>query len=219
MVAPGEKTLLFGDQPIPIIVHRHAPYDTARRHRAPRDSLIPLSHAILLCNYSRQRAEDSVYKIMVDPIAFVKGLFQAGQSGAGGQFEPLTAKTRNAFTYGMGRRIVYALDFVKKGFAPDKDTCIIDAVYDGVTIRDPHAQTPMEFFTNYPGQLDRGLWYSYFEPPRLRSFTDPGIHTVQIKVAPRKTAQYFRGRGFSPEAGGVISPVYKFEILPDPNRE
>ncbi len=152
---------------------------------------------------------------MVDPIAYPAGLFQAGKSGASGQFEPLTPKTRYMFTFGMGRRIVYGLDFVKNsGFSPGNDTCIIDVVYDGVTIKDPHAQTPMEFVTAYPSQPERGLWYGFFEPPKLRKYTDPGIHMVTIKVAPRKTAQWMRGRDFSTEAGGR-SMSYKFEILKD----
>jgi hypothetical protein len=152
---------------------------------------------------------------MAEPIAYPVGLFQAGQSGGGGQFEPLTQKTRFQFTYGMGRRIVFALDVVKEGFSLDKDSIIIDAVYDGVTEKDPHAQTPMEFVTDYPHQNDRGYWYGFFEPPRYRQFTAPGVHTIQIKVAPRKLAQQLRGRDFSPEAGGQISEIYKFTILPD----
>lgn len=155
---------------------------------------------------------------MVDQIANPAGLWQAGQSGAGGQFEPLTPKTRNMFTYGMGRRIVYALDFnTTAGFTPDKDSCIIDIIYDGVTIRDPHAQTPMEFVTDFPSQTDRGHWFGFFEPPKVRTFTDPGNHEVVVRVAPRKTAQYLRGRDFSPEAGGVTK-TYPFVILPDQNQ-
>jgi hypothetical protein len=115
----------------------------------------------------------------------------------------------------MGRRIVYALDFLKGDFTPDKDTCIIDCIYDGVKISDPHAQTPMEFVTAFPSQPDRGLWFGFFEPPKLRRCTEPGKHFITICVAPRKTAQYFRPRDFSAEAGGEIR-TYVFEILPDP---
>jgi hypothetical protein len=153
---------------------------------------------------------------MEPPIAIPAGLFSAGASGAGGQLEPLNPAGIKRYIFTMGNRhVIYGLKF-NEGFVPSADTTIIDCLYDGICIKDPHAQTPMIFVTDYPSQRDRGLWYGYFEPPRYTKYSDPGIHKIQIKVAPRKTAQYFRHRDFSVEAGGVISPEYRLLILPDP---
>lgn len=140
-------------------------------------------------------------------IASILGVFKAGPEGAGGDYQPMD--TIGEYVFNLYRHVIYGLKF-KEGF--DKQTSvIIDAVYDGITIKDPHSQTPMQFVTNYPGD---GAWFGWFEPPKLTQCSAPGKHVVVLKVAPRKLLQYFRGRDFSPEAGGVISAPLIFEILP-----
>ena len=151
---------------------------------------------------------------MTSPIGKIVGLFKAGPSGVGGQFQ-LFDKI-DAYLWKMADQchVVYGIVFnVHDELGSDKDAVIIDCIYDGVCIKDPHAANPGVFVTNYPGNMGGRTWFGYFTPPAYTKYLAPGKHTVQIKIAPRKIIlQYFRGRDFSPEAGGVVSDVFTFEV-------
>lgn len=157
---------------------------------------------------------------MVEPIAKPVGLFKAGASGAGGQFEPMTAMgIRHDFfqTY----PIIYGLEINTSAGAPTKDSMIIDFVYDGLCIEDPHASHPMVFSTDYPAQTGRGFWYGFCDAPHYTKFSKVGNHTVTIRVAPRPApqpgttgaTQTLAPRDFSPAAGGVEA-TFELTIYP-----
>lgn len=150
---------------------------------------------------------------MVTPIGKIVGLFKAGMSGAGGQFQPLDKIDAYLWKVGCQCRIVYGLLFNEMGkdILKDVDTVIIDCVYDGVCIKDPHRSNPMCFVTNYPGYTGQ-LWFSYFTPPSYTKYLAPGKHTVTIKVAPRKFLQSIRPRDFSADIGGV-EQTFAFEVV------
>ncbi|CAK0771163.1 hypothetical protein CCP3SC15_420008 [Gammaproteobacteria bacterium] len=150
---------------------------------------------------------------MKTPICKILGLFKAGESGAGGQYQPFIPPEirQNLFNR---VNLAYGLAF-NPGYVTGEDDVIIDLVYDGITITDPHRSRPMAFVTNYPGTFNG--WYGPLVVPNYTRYSKPGVHAVVIKVAPRKRAQYFRGRDFSEEAGGVIGDPIVFTILPELN--
>lgn len=153
---------------------------------------------------------------MISPIAKIAGLFKAGQSGVGGQFQPFDKIDGYLWKTAVQCRIVYGLIFNEMGkdILKDVDAVIIDILYDGVCIKDPHRSNPMSFVTNYPGANGGRLWYSFFTPPSYTKYLAPGWHTVTVRVAPRKFAQWMRGRDFSADAGGVTQS-FKFEVIGD----
>ena len=147
---------------------------------------------------------------MVNAIGKILGLFKAGESGAGGQFQPLDKI--DAYVWKMNQcRLVYGIKFADMvgDLIENYDAVIIDCIYDGVCVKDPHAKDPMIFVTNYPGE--RAAWFAYFTPPSYLRFSEAGIHKVEIKIAPRKLLQYLRGRDFSAAAGGVTGE-FQFEV-------
>lgn len=149
---------------------------------------------------------------MIAPIAKILGLFKAGPSGASGMFEPMMGI--DAYLWKMNDcRLPYGLRFNKDTTSPvDQTSVIIDVVYDGICIKDPHSRYPMNFVTNFPGEGK--VWFGYFQPPAYEKYIAPGWHKVEIKVAPRKLMQYLRGRDFSPEAGGVTQ-AFMFQVTGD----
>ena len=168
---------------------------------------------------------------MVEPIADVIGLFKAGPSGAGGQYEPMDEDgiRKDIFQH---VNMIFGLEINTGVGAPTKDSMIIDVVYDGICIKDPHASRPMAFSTDYPSQVDRGFWYGFFRAPNYIKYSRVGKHVVTIKVAPRpaplpgttSATQKLLPRDFSEAAGGVVK-TFEFMIypasqqVPDPNRE
>jgi hypothetical protein len=158
---------------------------------------------------------------MVEPIAKPIGLFKAGLSGAGGQFEPLDEK---GIRHDIFQRtpVIFGLEINTSIGAPTKDSMIIDFVYDGLCIRDPHASNPMIMSTDYPAETDRGFWYGFCQAPRYTKFSKIGKHTVTIRVAPRpapapgtaSATQILAPRDFSPAAGGVEA-TFELVIYPD----
>lgn len=120
---------------------------------------------------------------------------------------------RHSVFMAYGGHVVYGLD-AEPGFNPRDDEMIIDTVYDGVCIKDPHSTNKMIFVADYPSQPERGRWYGFFVPPQYTKYSAPGVHTVEIKVAPRKIAQAIRTRDFSEAAGGRTAK-FQFRILPD----
>lgn len=150
---------------------------------------------------------------MVNPIGKILGLFKAGASGAGGQFEPLDKI--DSYIWKMNQnRLVYGIKFfdMTGEFVANYDAVIIDVVYDGVCQKDTHLKDPMIFVTNYPGE--KATWFAYFTPPSYLRFSEAGWHKVEIKIAPRKLAQFMRGRDFSEAAGGVTAE-FRFEVTGD----
>ncbi|MDD4136733.1 MAG: hypothetical protein PHT99_02420 [Methanoregula sp.] len=121
---------------------------------------------------------------MVSAIANPVGLFKAGKSGAGGQYEPMTRIRRDIF---QRTNMIYGLKMTGAFKDLDPQSIIIDIEYDGVTEEDPQASRPLIFVTDDPAQKDRGIWYGTFKAPNNReSFSALGTHTVRIRVAPRQ---------------------------------
>ena len=149
----------------------------------------------------------------MEPIGEIDGILKY----EGGDYVPL--ETIKNSTYALYRHIFYGILFgddyktVEDGMAM-ADSVIIDIVVDNkTTIKDPHRQgATLEYVTNFPGA---GYYIGFVKVPSYDKFVKPGKHTIQIKVAPRKLGQYMKHRDFSPEAGGVISPVYTYEIIED----
>ena len=158
---------------------------------------------------------------MKEPIAEIIGLFKAGMSGAGGQFEPLGPSGIRHDIF-QSTKVIFGLAINTSIGAPTKDSMIIDFVYDGLCIKDPHASNSMEMSTDYPVQTDRGFWYGFCQAPRYTKFSKPGKHTITIKVAPRQAPapgtasidQTLAPRDFSPESGGVEA-TFELMIYPD----
>jgi hypothetical protein len=157
---------------------------------------------------------------MIEPIATPIGLFKAGFSGAGGQYEPMDENglRRDIF---MRTNVIFGLMINTSVGAPTRKSMIIDFIYDDFCIRDPHASKPMIFSTDYPAQTDRGFWYGFCQVPGYSKYCRVGTHKVTIKVAPRQAPaagttsahQILPPRDFSPEAGGV-SETFEFKIYP-----
>jgi hypothetical protein len=150
---------------------------------------------------------------MVNPIGKILGLFKAGESGAGGQFQPLDKI--DAYVWKMNQcRLVYGVAFANMvgDLVANYDAVIIDILYDGVCQKDTHLKDPMIFVTNYPGE--KQAWFAYFTPPSYSQYLAPGVHTVKIQIAPRKLCQILRGRDFSTEAGGVTAE-FQFTVTGD----
>ena len=155
---------------------------------------------------------------MVDPIGTIQGIFKWEAQ----EYVLLDKMKKTVFD--RPRNIFYAINF-----APDfktiqsgqdvADSVIIDIVYDEnkpskTLITDPQkvkGGIVMPFVTDYPGEV---VWLGYFEVPGYDKYLNGGEHTVTIKVAPRKLAQWMRGRDFSTEAGGIIQK-FPFTIIDD----
>ena len=155
---------------------------------------------------------------MTTPIGKIVGIFKTGIAGVGQHFTILDRIDSYTWKFANGCRIIYGIKFAdlpKDVLEKNSDAVIIDCVYDGVTVKDPHRSNPMIFVTNYPGNMGGRTWFGYFVPPSYTKYLAPGKHTVQIKIAPRKLLQALRGRDFSVENGGVISEVFTFEVTGD----
>lgn len=147
----------------------------------------------------------------------------AGYSGAGGDYIPLKSIYREIFQR-LPNGIVFGLKIENGAAAPTKDSMIIDVAFDGdkeSTLRDPHI---IEQVTDYPvDQTTRGLvWFGVAKVPGYTQYSTYGMHTVQIKVAPRAPAVSnadgtvtVAPRDFSPAAGGQIAE-FAFEIKKGP---
>ena len=149
------------------------------------------------------------------PIATPLGLFMAGYSGAGGDYVPLKSIYRDIYQR-LPNGIIFGL-WINTGLtAPTKDSMIIDVIFDGEkesTLHDPHI---LEQVTDYPiDQATRGIiWFGVAKSPGYSQYSDYGIHTVTVKVAPRVApigTDPLPPRDFSPEAGGRIAE-FMFEI-------
>lgn len=157
---------------------------------------------------------------MVEPIGTIQGIFKWEKQ------EYVTLEEIKRTNFDRHRHIFYAINF-----APDfkkiktgrdvADSVIIDIVLDEklkskYLVRDPHKISGgfiLPFVTDYPGEV---VWLGYFEVPGYSKYFTAGIHTVTVKVAPRKLAQYFRGRDFSAEAGG-ITEIFTYKMIDDRN--
>jgi hypothetical protein len=156
----------------------------------------------------------------MEPIADPIGLFKAGAYGAGGQYEPMD---ENGIRKDIFQRVnmIYGLEINTSIKAPTKSSMIIDIVYDGLCIQDPHASNPMMYSTDYPAQTDRGFWYGFFRVPQYTKFFKVGKHSVTIKVAPRPAPlagtssanQKLLPRDFSDAAGGIVK-TFEFIVYP-----
>lgn len=154
----------------------------------------------------------------MDPIGVLDGIYQWKM------MEYVTLDTIKKSVFDRTRNIFYAVIF-SPGFKKIEsgkdvaDSVIIDIIYDEdmptkTLIRDPQKKNNgviIPFVTDYPGEV---VWLGYFTVPGYARYTKPGKHTVTIKVAPRKLAQYLRGRDFSPEVGGAIGR-FAYTILED----
>ena len=160
---------------------------------------------------------------MVSIIGTPMGLSKAGETGCGGDFIPLKSIRRDFF---QRSNMVYAIKFVDKENLTDeelKQSVIIDIIYDGYSMSDPHSARPMSFVTNYQGNANKKAWFGTFKAPNAgKKYSKNGIHTVVIKVAPRKApsvgttsaTEILPARDFSEAAGGVTK-TFKFEIYPE----
>jgi len=158
---------------------------------------------------------------MVEIIGTPMGLSKAGVSGVGGDYIPLKSIRKDFFDMS---NMIYAIKFVSGKDAPhDKKSVIIDIVYDGYTMSDPHSARPMSFVTDYQNDPNKEAWFGTFKAPNARKkYNKVGMHTVTIKVAPRKAPEpgtasaneILPERDFSEEAGGVIK-TFTFEIYPE----
>jgi hypothetical protein len=153
------------------------------------------------------------------PIATPIGLFMAGYSGAGGDYIPMKAIYRDVYQR-LPNGILFGLQIATGVAAPTKDSMIIDVIFDNEkesTLHDPHI---VEQVTDYPvDQATRGLtWFGVAKPPGYTQYSNYGIHTVTVKVAPRiapSGTDPLPPRDFSPEAGGRIAE-FVFEIKKGP---
>lgn len=158
---------------------------------------------------------------MVDIIGTPMGLSKAGVSGVGGDYIPLKSIRKDFFDMS---NMIYAIKFVSGKDAPhDKKSVIIDIVYDGYTMSDPHSARPMSFVTDYQNDPSKEAWFGTFKAPNAgKKYGKVGMHTVTIKVAPRKApesgtasaTEILPTRDFSEAAGGVIK-TFTFEIYPE----
>ena len=155
---------------------------------------------------------------MVKPIGFIQGIFKWERQ----EYTVLDTIKKTAFD--RTRNIFYAInfspDFGKIENGKDvADSVIIDILYDvdmpsQTLIRDPQKLTGgvvLPYVTDYPGEV---VWLGYFTVPGYEKYTKPGVHSVTVKAAPRKLAQWMRGRDFSLEAGGV-SKTFSYMIVED----
>ena len=163
---------------------------------------------------------------MVEPIAKPIGLFKAGPSGIGGQYEPMTpAGIRHDLFQLLPEGIAYGLAINAGPNAPTSESMIIDVIYDRYfTLHDPHRDFAIEQVTDYPiDQATRGLvWFCAAPVPRYTRYSKIGKHTITIRVAPRTapepgttgSTQTLGPRDFSPASGGVEA-TFEFTIYPD----
>ena len=159
---------------------------------------------------------------MVEPIAAPIGVFKSGPSGAGnGDFVPIDGGQ------GWIRRdilqrnhILFGLMFNESAPTRNKESVIIDLIFDGDKSRivhDPQLKTS-ELVTDNPAHA--GEWYCPAELPRYVAFSAPGIHKLTVMVAPRPAPvagttnpPTLIPRDFSVAAGGVVD-TYTWEIKP-----
>jgi len=154
----------------------------------------------------------------MDIIGTIQGIFKWDNQ------EYVVLDTIKKTIFDRSRNIFYAINFAP-GFKKIESgvdlatSVIIDIVYDEdkpsrTLITDPHkvkGGVIMPYVTDYPGEV---VWLGYFTVPGYDKYTKGGEHTVTIKVAPRKLAQFMRGRNFSAESGGVVQK-FPFMIIDD----
>jgi hypothetical protein len=155
---------------------------------------------------------------MVDSIGTIQGIFK----WEGQEYVVLDSIKKTVFD--RTRNIFYAINFAP-GFKKIEsgkdvaDSVIIDIVYDDgmpskTLVKDPqkiNSGIVMPFVTDYPGEV---VWLGWFTVPGYTKYSSPGKHTVTVKVAPRKLAQWARGRDFSAEAGGIVA-MMPYTIVDD----
>jgi hypothetical protein len=152
------------------------------------------------------------------------GLFKAGPSGAGGEFQPLDRIRHDIFQH-LPEGIVYGLAIETAEGTPTQDSMIIDITFDGkTTYHDPQKDHTIQQVADYPiDQATRGLvWFCPVQPPRYTRYSRVGKHTVTIRVAPREapaagtdSAEQILGpRDFSEQVGGKHD-TFTFEIYPE----
>jgi len=154
----------------------------------------------------------------MDPIGKIQGIFKWEAQ----EYVILDQIKKSIFD--RTRHIFYAINFAPGFKKIDSGKSLADSVIIDITvdkdlpsrtlIRDPHKVQGgiiMPFVTDYPGEV---VWLGYFEVPGYDKYTRPGKHTVTIQIAPRKLAQWARGRDFSEAAGG-ISQTFEYLIIED----
>jgi hypothetical protein len=175
------------------------------------------------------------------PIAHPIGLFMAGPTGAGGEYQPLE-RIRHDIFQRLPEGIVYGLAINADADAPTQDSMIIDITFDGkTTVHDPQKDHTIEQVADYPiDQATRGIvWFCPVQSPGYTRYSKVGKHTVTIKVAPRdapttgkhlesttlddgtistdwvadSASQTLDSRDFSDAAGGKHD-TFTFEIYP-----
>lgn len=118
------------------------------------------------------------------------GLYKAGKSGAGGEYRPITpGGIRQDIFKRLPEGLVYGLEINKGAAAPKEDSMIIDIIFDGkVTVSDPQLDHTVKQVTDYPIDVaNKGLvWFCGTDVPNYTQFSKKGLHTVTVKVAPRK---------------------------------
>ncbi|MCK9631376.1 MAG: hypothetical protein M0R30_07005 [Methanoregula sp.] len=147
------------------------------------------------------------------PVATVTGLYRGTFSG----LEPISRDTPLTLDEIRRNPIFYELEL-----RPEQEDAdlIIDVIYDNMS---PLRLPDLMRGTDIP----RGVrfWPDWFEVPPYREMRDidgrrvyprsPGIHTVRIRTARRKTGQRGLARDFSPENRGYTSPVFELSIAPE----
>ncbi len=158
---------------------------------------------------------------MTKPIATPTGLYKAGDSGAGGMFQPFDLMDEHIFRLNQ-ERIIYGLALAPTVQVPAdaegfKDSIIIDIITpDGKTIQDPHQNYAFQFVTDFPAQ-NVGMFFGYFRAPQYDAYLTTGeAHPVIIRIAPRQAppagttgaTATLPKRDFSEAAGGVTKIFY-----------
>lgn len=153
---------------------------------------------------------------MVNPIATPIGIFMAGYSGAGGDYIPLKAISKDIFNR-LPNGIIFGLKIETGPETPKQSSMIIDVIFDGeANVQDPHI---IEQVTDYPVDVaNRGMvFFGVAKVPGYTRYSMVGKHSVMIKVAPRAPPENGKvgPRDFSTDAGGRIAE-YAFVITKGP---
>lgn len=149
---------------------------------------------------------------MANAIASPIGIFMAGYSGAGGDYIPLKAISKEIFQR-LPNGVIFGLKIEAGADAPTQSSMIIDVIFDGEAgVQDPHV---VEMVTDYPIDVaNRGkVFFGVAKVPGYTRYSKLGKHNIMIKVAPRAAPENGKvgPRDFSAEAGGRIAE-YSFMI-------
>lgn len=126
-------------------------------------------------------------------IATPIGIFKAGPTGVGGQIERMTpAGIRRDFFQRLPEGLIYGLAVNAGPDAPNKDSMIMDVIYDAgsadeFTLLDPHLDHTIQQVTDYPvDQAKRGIaWFCGAKVPGYTRYSKVGPHSLTVRVAPR----------------------------------